>query len=167
MRQDFAANLLITYLPTSIRVEFVIGCVCVKLYLCKLRLAWLFCFCLRRFGRFAVWDTHLKSVTLYVIITQRNSMFPINFSSKKGGFQGTSGEDWTKIVAHKHWLLRELYGRNSIVPHISTFPTIFVQKVRSKGALSSFLTGERAKPSLFVQHKLTQTIRARTEKSDQ
>src|SRR5210317_1389233 len=36
MRQDFAANLLITYLPTSIRVEFVIGCVCVKLYLCKL-----------------------------------------------------------------------------------------------------------------------------------
>ena len=94
-------------------------------------------------------------------------MFPINFSSKKGGFQGTSGEDWTKIVAHKHWLLRELYGRNSIVPHISTFPTIFVQKVRSKGALSSFLTGERAKPSLFVQHKLTQTIRARTEKSDQ
>jgi len=90
-------------------------------------------------------------------LTQRNSMFPINFSSKKGGFQGTSGEDWTKIVAHKHWLLRELYGRNSIVPHISTFPTIFVQKVRSKGALSSFLTGERAKPSLFVQHKLTQT----------
>ena len=37
------------------------------------------------------------------------------------------------------------------MPHISTFPTIFVQKVRSKGALSGFLTGERAKPSLFVQ----------------
>ena len=29
-------------------------------------------------------------------------MFPINFSSKKGGFQGATGEDWTKIVAHKH-----------------------------------------------------------------
>ena len=51
------------------------------------------------------------------------------------------------------------------MPHISTFPTIFVQKVRSKGALSGFLTGERAKPSLFVQHKLTQTMEKRALKN--
>jgi len=36
MRHDYAANLLIICSPTSFRVEFVIGCVCVKLYLCKL-----------------------------------------------------------------------------------------------------------------------------------
>ena len=51
-------------------MEFVIGCVCVKLYLCKLEASMVVLLLSSRFGRFAVWDTHLKSVTLYVIITQ-------------------------------------------------------------------------------------------------